>query len=124
QLLSEQSDQSHDDYARTVYTTWQISFEQLSKPAAIILQLCSFLHHKGISEEIFSRASSYDVQSSSPSKEGLDDPLQLLAQFSGQTGVWNSLHFMDIMNEITAYSLADFDPDEKLHSIHPLVHTW
>ncbi|KAJ6549317.1 hypothetical protein DFH09DRAFT_620363 [Mycena vulgaris] len=123
-LLSEQPDQSHDDYARTVYTTWQISFEQLSKPAAIILQLCSFLHHKGISEEIFSRASSYDFQSSSPSKEELDDLLQFLAQFSGQTGVWNSLHFMDIMNEITAYSLADFDPDEKLYSIHPLVHNW
>ncbi|KAJ6469700.1 hypothetical protein DFH09DRAFT_837155, partial [Mycena vulgaris] len=38
-LLSEKPDQSHDDYAQTLYTTWQISFEQLSKPAAKILQL-------------------------------------------------------------------------------------
>ncbi|KAJ6545982.1 P-loop containing nucleoside triphosphate hydrolase protein, partial [Mycena vulgaris] len=77
-LLSEQPDQSHDDYAQTVYTTWQISFDQLSKPAATILQLCSFLHHNGISEEIFSRASLYDFPSH----------------------------------------------DEKLYSIHPLVHSW
>ncbi|KAJ6532141.1 hypothetical protein DFH09DRAFT_1284726 [Mycena vulgaris] len=123
-LLSEKPDQSHDDYAWTVYTTWQISFERLSKPAATILQLCSFLHHKGISEEIFSRAASYRLLSNRPSKKELNDPLDFLAQFSGQTGVWNSLHFMDVMNEITAYSLANFDPDEKLYSIHPLVHHW
>ncbi|KAJ7462895.1 hypothetical protein FB451DRAFT_949565, partial [Mycena latifolia] len=58
-LLSEKPVQSHDEYAWTVYTTWQISFDQLSKLAATFLQLCSFLHHEGISEEIFSRASAY-----------------------------------------------------------------
>ncbi|KAJ7121454.1 hypothetical protein C8R44DRAFT_919864, partial [Mycena epipterygia] len=30
QLLSQRQAQSHDDYAWTVYTTWQISFNQLS----------------------------------------------------------------------------------------------
>ncbi|KAJ6547802.1 hypothetical protein DFH09DRAFT_634414 [Mycena vulgaris] len=123
-LLSEQPDQSHDDYAQTVYTTWQISFDQLSKPAATILQLCSFLHHNGISEEIFSRASLYDFPSHGPAIEELHDPLKFLAQFAGPTGVWNSLQFIDVMNEITSYSLANFDPDEKLYSIHPLVHSW
>ncbi|KAJ6546003.1 hypothetical protein DFH09DRAFT_1282005 [Mycena vulgaris] len=123
-LLSEQPDQTHDDYAQTVYTTWQISFKQLSKPAATILQLCSFLHHNGISEEIFSRASLYEFPFNGPSKEELHDPLEFLSQFSEPTGVWNSLHFLDVMNEITSYSLANFDPDGKLYSIHPLVHDW
>ncbi|KAJ6547963.1 hypothetical protein DFH09DRAFT_1281707 [Mycena vulgaris] len=123
-LLSEQPDQSHDDYARTVYTTWQISFDQLSKPAATLLQLCSFLHHTGISEDIFSRASAYPFFTNGPSEEELHDPLEFLSQFHGPTGVWNPLQFMDVMNEITAYSLANFDPDGKLYSIHPLVHTW
>ncbi|KAJ6546001.1 hypothetical protein DFH09DRAFT_1508224 [Mycena vulgaris] len=123
-LLSEQPDQSHDDYAQTVYTTWQISFDQLSKPAATLLQLCSFLHHNGISEEIFSRASLYDFRSDGPSRKELHDPLEFLSQFSGPTGAWNSLQFMDVMNEITAYSLANFDPDGELYSIHPLVHDW
>ncbi|KAJ7445409.1 hypothetical protein B0H11DRAFT_1930631 [Mycena galericulata] len=57
-LLHEKPTQSHDNYAWTVYTTWQISFEQLSLPAATLLQLCSFLHHQGIYEGIFSGASS------------------------------------------------------------------
>ncbi|KAJ6547806.1 hypothetical protein DFH09DRAFT_1087554 [Mycena vulgaris] len=123
-LLSEQLDQSHDDYGRTVYTTWQISFEQLSKPAATILQLCSLLHYKGISEEIFSWASAYQFPPNGPTKEELQDPLEFLSQFTGPTGVWNSLHFLDVMNEITSYSLANFDPDGELYSIHPLVHDW
>ncbi|KAJ6547944.1 hypothetical protein DFH09DRAFT_1281699 [Mycena vulgaris] len=123
-LLSEQPDQSHDNYARTVYTTWQISFQQLSMPAATLLQLCSFLHHTGISEDIFSRASAYQFSSDGPSEEELQEPLEFLSQFHGPTGIWDPLQFMDVMNEITAYSLANFDPDGKLYSIHPLVHNW
>ncbi|KAJ6506434.1 hypothetical protein DFH09DRAFT_282256 [Mycena vulgaris] len=123
-LLSKRPDQSHDDYSRTVYTTWQISFEQLSKPAVTLLQLCSFLHPTGISEDIFSRASTYEVFPNEPSQEELDDPLEFLSQFLGPTGIWDSLQFMDVMNEITAYSLANFDLDRKLYSIHPLVHNW
>ncbi|KAJ6506473.1 hypothetical protein DFH09DRAFT_282549 [Mycena vulgaris] len=123
-LLSKQSDQSHDDYSRTVYTTWQISFQQLSMPAATLLQLCSFLHHTGISEDIFSRASAYQFSSDGRSEEELQEPLEFLSQFHGPTGIWDPLQFMDVMNEITAYSLANFDPDGKLYSIHPLVHSW
>ncbi|KAJ7077765.1 hypothetical protein C8R44DRAFT_584350, partial [Mycena epipterygia] len=52
-LLREKPTQSHDNYAWTVYTTWQISFDQLSEPAAKLLQLCSFLHREGISEQLF-----------------------------------------------------------------------
>ncbi|KAJ7749914.1 P-loop containing nucleoside triphosphate hydrolase protein [Mycena metata] len=92
-LLREKPEQSHDQYAWTVYTTWQISFDQLSKPAAMLLQLCSFLHYTGISEDIFRNAS-------------------------------NSLNFLDVTNEIKAYSLISFDAATKMFSIHPLVHGW
>ncbi|KAJ7716912.1 hypothetical protein DFH07DRAFT_947527 [Mycena maculata] len=61
QLLSERPSQSHDDYAWTVYTTWQISFEQLSEGPKALLQLCSFLHHQGISEKIFRDAWRFQV---------------------------------------------------------------
>ncbi|KAJ7640613.1 hypothetical protein B0H17DRAFT_1275719 [Mycena rosella] len=52
-LLREQPSQSHADYASTVYTTWQISFDRLSKPAKTLLQLWSFLHHEGIPRTYF-----------------------------------------------------------------------
>ncbi|KAJ7458450.1 P-loop containing nucleoside triphosphate hydrolase protein [Mycena latifolia] len=123
-LLSEQPVQSHDDYAWTVYTTWQISFDQLSKLAATFLQLCSFIHHEGISEHIFSRASAYDFPAHCPSKEELKDPLEFLSQFLGPVGTWDSLRFMKVTNEIQAYSLINFAAERNMFSIHPLVHTW
>ncbi|KAJ7027696.1 hypothetical protein C8F04DRAFT_1293692 [Mycena alexandri] len=123
-LLSEKAVQSHDHYAWTVYTTWQISFDQLSQPAATLLQLCSFLHYSGISEDIFSYASKYSFSSGNPPKEELQEPLEFLSHFRGPTREWNSLRFLDIANEIKAYSLISFNAKTKLFSIHPLVHAW
>ncbi|KAJ7079179.1 hypothetical protein C8R44DRAFT_863011 [Mycena epipterygia] len=85
-LLREKPAQSHDDYAWTVYTTWQISFDQL--------------------------------------KDELQMPLEFLSQFLTPTGVWDSLCFMNVITEIRAYSLINFDVMKKLFSIHPLVHDW
>ncbi|KAJ7892632.1 P-loop containing nucleoside triphosphate hydrolase protein [Mycena leptocephala] len=123
-LLSEKPRQTHDDYACTVYTTWQMSFNKLSQPAAMFLQLCSFLHRDGISEEIFSRAARYTFPSCGPSKEELEMPVQFLSQFLNPTGQWDSLCFLKVTSEIQAYSLVTFDPARKVFSIHPLVHSW
>ncbi|KAJ7870691.1 hypothetical protein B0H13DRAFT_2202138 [Mycena leptocephala] len=124
QLLSEKPAQSYDNYAWTVYTTWQMSFDQLSPPAAMFLQLCSFLHRDGISEDIFSRAATYRFKQAIPSREALQKPLQLLAQFTDPAGEWDTLRFLKVTNEIKAYSLMSFDPERKMFSIHPLVHSW
>ncbi|KAJ7819098.1 hypothetical protein B0H13DRAFT_392731, partial [Mycena leptocephala] len=124
QLLKEKPAQSHDTYSGTVYTTWQMSFNKLSQPAAMFLQLCSFLHRDGISEEIFSRAARYTFPSSGPSKEELEKPLQFLSQFLNPAGKWDSLCFLKVTNEIKAYSLVTFDPARKVFSIHPLVYSW
>ncbi|THH05314.1 hypothetical protein EW146_g9936, partial [Bondarzewia mesenterica] len=57
-LLEEYRDevQKPDDYQWTVYTTWAMSFEQLRPLAQELPQICSFLHHEGISEAIFENA--------------------------------------------------------------------
>ncbi|KAJ7716780.1 P-loop containing nucleoside triphosphate hydrolase protein [Mycena metata] len=123
-LLSKKAAQSHDDYAQTVYTTWQISFDQLSHLATTLLQLCSFLHYTGILEDMFSTASKYDYPSWLPPREELQEPLEFLSHFLGPTGEWNSLKFLDVTTEIKAYSLISFDAKTKLFSIHPLVHAW
>ncbi|KAJ7703548.1 hypothetical protein B0H17DRAFT_922148 [Mycena rosella] len=123
-LLSQKLAQSHDNYAWTVYTTWQISFDQLSQQAKTFLQLCSFLHYQGISEDIFRNAAGYKFGLSSPSKEELQMPLDVLLQFSDPSGNWDPLCFMDVTSEIRAYSLITFHPEQNLFSIHPLVHDW
>ncbi|KAJ7765220.1 hypothetical protein B0H16DRAFT_1687407 [Mycena metata] len=123
-LLSEKPAQSHDQYAWTVYTTWQMSFDRLTPPAAMFLQHCSFLHYNGISEEIFSYASKYQFYSNGPSEEELQKPLEFLSHFLGPDGKWDSLQFLEATNEVQSYSLISFDAEKKVFSIHPLVHSW
>ncbi|KAJ7760933.1 P-loop containing nucleoside triphosphate hydrolase protein [Mycena metata] len=123
-LLREKPSQSHSDYEWTVYTTWQMSFDQLSPAAAMLLQLCSFLHQEGISEDIFSRAADYDFPSFGPSETELQQPLEFLSQFQGLDGKWDAIAFLEVVTEITSFSLATFAPAEKMFSIHPLVHQW
>ncbi|KAJ7765170.1 hypothetical protein B0H16DRAFT_1310042, partial [Mycena metata] len=123
-LLSEKPSQSHDCYAHTVYTTWQMSFDRLTPPAAMFLQHCSFLHYNGISEEIFSYASKYQFPSDGSSKEELQKPLEFLSHFVEPTGEWDSLRFLGATNEVQSYSLISFDAEKKLFFIHPFVHSW
>ncbi|KAJ7468185.1 hypothetical protein FB451DRAFT_965508, partial [Mycena latifolia] len=124
QLLRQKPAQSHDDYAWTVYTTWQISFDKLSQMAAMMLQLCSYLHHEGISEHIFKNASMYEFPTSGPSKQELQIPVKFLSHFLGPNGAWDSLCFWNATSELQAYSLINFDAVRNVFSIHPLVHTW
>ncbi|KAJ6564776.1 hypothetical protein B0H19DRAFT_870607, partial [Mycena capillaripes] len=123
-LLIEKPTQTHDEYAWTVYTTWQMSFDKLSQLAAMFLQLCSFLHPDGISEDIFTRAATYRFPSWGPSREELSKPLDFLSQFLLPTDEWDSLRFLQVTNEIQAYSLINFDPESRAFLIHPLVHSW
>ncbi|KAF8119870.1 P-loop containing nucleoside triphosphate hydrolase protein [Mycena galopus ATCC 62051] len=147
-LLSEKPTMSHDGYAWTVYTTWQMSFDRLSPPAAVFLQLCSFLHREGISEDIFSRAAHYLIQhnyeckpkklqklkakfkrvwtnkSQVFPKNKTENPREFLSQFIGPNGEWDSASFMKVTKEIMAYSLINFDAKRESFSIHPLVHDW
>ncbi|KAJ7703625.1 hypothetical protein B0H17DRAFT_1231479 [Mycena rosella] len=95
-LLSEKPAQSHDNYAWTIYTIWQISFEQLSEKAKTFPQLCFFLHYQGISEDMFRNAAGYKFGPSSPSKKELQMPRDVLSQFSDPSGVWDPLCFMDV----------------------------
>ncbi|KAJ7788536.1 hypothetical protein B0H14DRAFT_259840 [Mycena olivaceomarginata] len=122
QLLNEKPAQSHDHYAWTVYTTWQMSFNQLKPAAAMLLQYCSFLHHNGISEQIFSYASKYTFPSNGPSKEELQQPLEFISHFLGPTGEWDSLQFSHVINEVQAYSLITVEAEKK-NPFHPSIGT-
>ncbi|KAJ7252013.1 hypothetical protein C8J57DRAFT_1665616 [Mycena rebaudengoi] len=124
QLLSRVPSQSHDRYAQSVYTTWDISFKCLGPVAAKFLQICSFLHHEGISEAIFSSAAAYEHDSLGPTEEQIEEPLEFLNYFVTQAGSWDDLHFIDITAEIKGHSLINQDPNTNLFSIHPLVHDW
>ncbi|KAJ7878236.1 FabD/lysophospholipase-like protein, partial [Mycena leptocephala] len=123
-LLSQHSAQSHDDYRWTVYTTWQISFEQLSKAAARFLQLCSLLHHDSIPETIFEWAAKSAVYGDEQEARTLQEARRFLQNFLSVSGTWDPQQFMDIIAEIQGYSLIDRHNISDTLSIHPLVHSW
>ncbi|KAJ7191014.1 hypothetical protein GGX14DRAFT_546758 [Mycena pura] len=124
QLLSKKLVQSHDKYAWTVYTTWQLSFERLGQVAQEFLMLCSHLHHEGISENIFKSASVYVCTKQWPSEPDLVVCKKFLAHFYGLDSRWSSMKFRDVVNEILSFSLMDFKPGRQVLSMHPLVHRW
>ncbi|KAJ7817648.1 acyl transferase/acyl hydrolase/lysophospholipase [Mycena leptocephala] len=111
-LLSQHSAQSHDDYRLTVYTTWQISFGQLSKAAA------------SIPETIFEQAAKSSIYSNEQEAQTLQEARRFLQNFLSVSGTWDPQHFMDIIAEIRAYSLIDRHDISDTISIHPLVHSW
>ncbi|KAJ7230942.1 hypothetical protein C8J57DRAFT_1092269, partial [Mycena rebaudengoi] len=129
QLLSEVPVQSHDKYALSVYTTWDISFRCLNKPASQFLQLCSFFHHEGISEEIFSNAALYTRHPLGLTWKQVKKPQEFLGQFYTSAGIWHTrtwdtLSFSEMAAELQGYSLINQDPNTGYFSIHPLVHSW
>ncbi|KAJ7262958.1 hypothetical protein C8J57DRAFT_1719186 [Mycena rebaudengoi] len=123
-LLSEVPIQSHDKYALSVYTTWDISFKCLNKPAAQFLQLCSFFHHEGISEGIFSNAAIFIPRPLWPTQEQVKEPQEYLGQFLTPAGMWDTLSFSEMAAELQGYSLINQNTNTGLFSIHPLVHSW
>ncbi|KAJ6471975.1 hypothetical protein C8R45DRAFT_1164648 [Mycena sanguinolenta] len=153
ELLKKKPTQNQDDYAWAVYTTWEMSFNKLSQPAAMLLQLCSLLHRDDIFQEIFSRAANRlckpsnqskhkvrrlqrlktsvkriislgNSQSENSLKPEVTRAREFLSYFVGTAGKWDSLRFLEIISEIKGYSLINFDAERKSFSIHPLVHSW
>src|SRR5271170_7002460 len=122
--------QKIDDYKWTVYTTWSMSFEQLTPQAATFFKICAFLHYDGISEAIFQNAArnlaSYipHFPATNEESDALSVAKDSMNWFLTTEGLWDTQKFLNVIVEIRSYSLIDFDPENCLYSIHPLVHAW
>ena len=55
-LLQNEEVQDSDPYGKAVYATWRLSYDKLDAAAKSFLQICSVLHHEGISEQMFEKA--------------------------------------------------------------------
>jgi hypothetical protein len=125
-ILREHGKQRADDYEWTVYTTWQISFDKLSSKAATFLRICAFMHHDGISEEIFRRAAVRASKNTPSSATGFlrnlrnkvrKDPSgsakNFLSNFLDVNQDWDTMRVLEVTNQLRSYSLIDFEPVNK-----------
>ncbi|KAJ7680180.1 hypothetical protein B0H14DRAFT_3177456, partial [Mycena olivaceomarginata] len=84
-ILEWRATQSHDDYELTVYTTWQISFKQLSKVAA---------------QAIFEQAAEWKTNDAGQEAQILQAARGFLQNFLSASGTWDQQCLMDIVAEI------------------------
>jgi tetratricopeptide (TPR) repeat protein len=127
ELLNQKSMQSTGDYQYTVYTTWEVSLRSIegkssdfANDAVELLQIFSFLHYEGISEEIF-REAWRNVKGKDPAGWTLAHQPHILSRQSSPD--WDPYMFGKAVSVLTSFSLISRDKN-NLMSIHPLVHTW
>jgi hypothetical protein len=104
--------QRANDYKHMVFTTWTVSYEQLDAQASLFLRICAFLHHDGISEAIFQKASTSRkdfVPGSKEESSGHTMAIDFLTFFLSDGGEWNTQKFLDVIGTIGSYSLIEFD---------------
>ena len=126
ELLSQKAIQGGDDYRYTVYTTWEVSrqmIEEMSSEAGQdaleLLQVFSFLHHEGISEEIFSQAY-HALRSDRQSDWVLSHLPKIVVRPSTE---WDNSYLRAAISVLLSFSLISRDKDDLI-SMHPLVHAW
>ncbi|KAJ7937769.1 acyl transferase/acyl hydrolase/lysophospholipase [Mycena leptocephala] len=122
QLLRRVEIQGLDRYGRAVYATWDLSYGKLSSAGRTLLQICSILHHEGISEQIFKKAAT--VQQDYDDSDVSREVTQLLNQLGKRDEKWDSLAFREVMGELESYSLIERDRQAASYAIHPLVQHW
>jgi tetratricopeptide (TPR) repeat protein len=127
ELLSQKAIQGGEDYRYTVYTTWEISRQMIEKMASEVgqdalelLQTFSFLHHEGISEEIFLRGW-HALRKDRQSDWMLSHLPKMVLRPSDQELNVDTLRAA--VSVLLSFSLVYRDKD-NLMSMHPLVHTW
>ncbi|QRV95747.1 kinesin light chain [Ceratobasidium sp. AG-Ba] len=119
-----------DDYHKTVYTTWHMSYQQLSVNSRRLLCLMSFMHYTNIIEEIFQRSAirlqSYElgIPATESESEVRAYVTECLKPYLDSTDGWDSHAFRHAMADLLSYSLMNFDRASDAYTIHVLVHDW
>ncbi|KAG8705532.1 hypothetical protein FRC09_002893 [Ceratobasidium sp. 395] len=118
-----------EKYEKTVYTTWVMSYERLAPHTQYILGLMAYLHHGGITEEIFKRAAGNIDRNLAipPNDKELATRSYVrdaLTPFLDAEGDWDSNTFSTVMDELVVYSLIDYDRVNEVFVLHVLVQDW
>ncbi|KAJ6535481.1 hypothetical protein B0H19DRAFT_1322419, partial [Mycena capillaripes] len=121
-LLQKAKIQGQTEYGLAVYAAWDLSYNKLSSAGRSLLQICSVMHHTGISEQIFEKAATCQHMLEDPDLQ--EEVTRLLNELGKQDGNWASVVFLELMGELASYSLIELDRQNESYSIHPLVQHW
>ena len=139
-LMNHHSFRGASQYNRTVYETWDLSFNEIesrankksdghdraaAQAAILILETAAFLHHENIIEAAFRKAA---MKFSKGHHSRLDGKVktcitQLLQLEADQC--WNEFLFHEGIRVLMSFSLIKRGSTSPgMYSIHPLMHQW
>jgi hypothetical protein len=143
-LMTDATFRGASNYDRTVYGTWDLSFEEIKKRASgqssagdaqaayaaiLILQICAFYHYCNISKDIFRSAAEESREHVVDSEVAENLPLAmssldrtLLAL--DNNGHWDEFTFGQGIAVLLSFSLMKRHQSSEMMSVHPLVHCW
>ncbi|EUC58304.1 calcium-independent phospholipase A2-gamma, putative, partial [Rhizoctonia solani AG-3 Rhs1AP] len=119
-----------DERRDTVYTTWRMCYDQLQPASHELLWLIAHWHYDGISEDMFKRAAQnmhskyYPLPLTDLQLQAQRHVTKSLSIFLAPGGQWDAVKFTQVMADLTAYSLIDFDRLNLTYRVHVLVHDW
>jgi tetratricopeptide (TPR) repeat protein len=138
-LLSHSEFTGASKYNRSVYGTWELSYEEIQKraesdnphranaanSAMLLLKLFPFFHHEGITEDIFSYAAlQKDEEMSNTALPIAGSILDRRLLPLNKTGAWDNFVFREGLRILLSFSLIKKGPSDCVYAMHPLVHTW
>ncbi|SJL08058.1 uncharacterized protein ARMOST_11417 [Armillaria ostoyae] len=110
---------SLDGYQKTVFSAFQLSFDQLSPLTKLFIQICAFFHHTAIPVELFYRAAAFTGDDLEPEEEetpAVEELKHFLSLFT-YDGSWD-----DSIDELSRLSLTMYDTSAKALSFHSIIH--
>ena len=141
-LMSDGTFRGASHYDRTVYGTWDLSFEEIRKrdrgqssageaqashAAILILQICAFYHHSNISKDIFRSAAEESKEYVADNEEKIPQAMSSLDHTLlalDNNGHWDEFIFGQGIAVLLSFSLMKRDRSSEMFSVHPLVHCW
>ncbi|KAG9078939.1 hypothetical protein FRC06_008040 [Ceratobasidium sp. 370] len=117
-----------DDYQKTVYATWTMSYSLLGDRAKQMLWLLAYLKRDPITESIFRHAAAgikmHRITPSEDQKELAAYALRYLNSFLDENNEWSTEAFMAVMTELVSCSLISVDRVNRTYVLHVLVQDW
>jgi tetratricopeptide (TPR) repeat protein len=139
-LMNHPSFRGASQYNRTVYETWDLSFNEIesrankkseghgraaAQAAILILETAAFLHHENILEAAFRKAAmKFSKGHYSRLERKVKTCITQLLQL-GEDQSWNHLFFHEGIRVLMSFSLIKQSSAlSGIYAIHPLMHEW
>ena len=137
-LLSQTEFRGASRYNRSVYGTWELSYQEIQQrahsddpyrskaanSALLLLELFPFFHYEGITEKIFAYAAVQCQETPQYELPLASSILNCRLLPLDDAGVWDNFMFREGIQILISFCLIKQGLSDCEYSMHPLVHAW